>query len=267
MSIDSVLIFILKLFQLLIRVLPEKARYGVGIFFGRIAYYILKSRRDVAISNIRRVFANSDTSWQKRIAKKCFENMGVNFVELLLVPYLSETECDDRFTIENRHFADDALKTKKGLIALVFHFANWEIMGITSRFFENDVIALAINTSKDIMHCLKENKIIAILADQREKRSKGVLVELFGQDVPTSRGIAMIGMKTGAPVIPFHLVRKGFLRYTLVCGEPIEMERKGNIEELIHKNTRKINAFLESIILQYPEEWFWVHRRWGRKRR
>ncbi|HNZ58268.1 MAG TPA: hypothetical protein PLT06_02205 [Syntrophorhabdaceae bacterium] len=294
MSIDSVLIFILKLFQLLIRILPEKARYGVGIFFGRIAYYILKSRRDVAISNIRRVFANSDTSWQKRIAKKCFENMGVNFVELLLVPHLSETECDDRFTIENRHFADDALKTKKGLIALVFHFANWEIMGITSRFFENDVIALArplkrhvslnnflnslrvstglkilpnINTSKDIMRCLKENKIVAILADQREKRSKGVLVELFGQGVPTSRGIAMIGMKTGAPVIPFHLVRKGFLRYTLVCGEPIEMERKGNIEELIHKNTRKINAFLESIILQYPEEWFWVHRRWGRKRR
>jgi len=290
--IDSVLIFVLKLFQLLIRVLPEKARYTIGVFFGRMAYYILKNRRDVAISNIKRVFTDSDDSWQKRIAKKCFENMGVNFVELLFVPYLSETECEERFTIENRHFPDDALKMKKGLIALVFHFANWEIMGITSRFFENDVIALArplkrhiplnnflnslrvstglkilpnINTSKDIIRCLKDNNIIAILADQREKRSRGVFVELFGQDVPTSRGIAMIGMKTGTPVIPFYLVRKGFLRYTLVCGEPIEMERKGNIEELIHKNTRKINAFLETIILKYPEEWFWVHRRWGRK--
>ena len=43
------------------------------------------------------------------------------------------------------------------------------------------------------------------------------------------------------------------------------MERTGNIGELIEKNTRKINAFLETIIKQYPDEWFWVHRRWGRR--
>lgn len=273
--------------------LPEKIQHGIGAFFGGIAFHILKNRRLVAISNIKRVFGDSSISWQNQIAKKCFENMGVNFIELLLVPYLSDKECETRFSIKDRHFADEALSKNKGLIALVFHFANWEIMGITSRFFENDVIALArplkkhiplnnflnglrvstglkilpnINTSKDIIRCLKENNIIAILADQREKRSRGVFVELFGHKVPTSRGIAMIGMKTGVPVIPFYLVRQGFLRYTLVCGEPIEMERKGDIEELIHKNTRKINAFLETIILKYPEEWFWVHRRWGRKR-
>jgi len=33
---------------------------------------------------------------------------------------------------------------------------------------------------------------------------------------------------------------------------------------LIRQNTRKINAFLESIIIENPDEWFWVHRRWGR---
>jgi KDO2-lipid IV(A) lauroyltransferase len=288
---DSLLVLAIKLFQQFVCILPENGQQGIGVFFGRIAFYILKRRRSVALTNIKRVFSNSDVSWQKRIAKKCFENMGTNFIELLLVPYLSRAEYNLRFSIEDRRFADEALKMHRGLIALVFHYANWEIMGITSRFFENDVIALArplkkhvklnnflnslristglkilpnINTSRDIMRCLKEDNIIAILADQREKRSRGVFVELFGEKAPTSRGIAMIGMKTGAPVIPFYLVRKGFLRYTLVCGKPIDMERKGNIEELIHKNTRKINAFLETIILKHPEEWFWVHRRWGR---
>jgi lauroyl/myristoyl acyltransferase len=42
------------------------------------------------------------------------------------------------------------------------------------------------------------------------------------------------------------------------------MERKGNIEELIYKNARKINAFLETLIAAHPDEWFLVHRRWGR---
>jgi KDO2-lipid IV(A) lauroyltransferase len=292
--IDSLLILTIKLFQQFIRILPENAQHWIGVFFGRITFYILKKRRHVAISNIKRVFKDSDTSWQKSIAKRCFENMGTNFIELLLVPYLSKAEYNARFSIDDRQFADEALKMHRGLMALVFHYANWEIMGITSRFFKNDVIALArplkkhlrlnnflnnlristglkilpnINTSKDIMRCLKEDNIIAILADQREKRSRGVFVELFGEKVPTSKGIVMISMKTGAPVVPFYLVRKGFLRYTLVCGKQIEIERKGNIEELIHKNTRKINAFLETIILKHPEEWFWVHRRWGRKRK
>jgi lauroyl/myristoyl acyltransferase len=54
------------------------------------------------------------------------------------------------------------------------------------------------------------------------------------------------------------------LRHTTVFCEPIEMERKGNIEELIYKNARKINAFLETLIATHPDEWFLVHRRWGR---
>ena len=74
----------------------------------------------------------------------------------------------------------------------------------------------------------------------------------------------MLAMRTGAPVIPVYLRREGFLRYTIVYCEPIEIERKGNIEELIYKNTRKINAFLESLIAAHPDEWFLVHRRWGR---
>ncbi len=73
-------------------------------------------------------------------------------------------------------------------------------------------------------------------------------------------------MKTGAPVLPVYFVRKGFLRYVIRCNEPLEMERKGNIEELIRKNTRKINAFLETLILENPDEWFWVHQRWERQK-
>ena len=122
------------------------------------------------------------------------------------------------------------------------------------------------NTAKDVIRYLRENRIVGILADQREKRSKAVFVELFGEKVPTNKGIAAIGMKTGAPVVPMYLAREGFLRYRVVWNEPIEMERKGDIEDLIYRNTRKINAFLESIILKQPDEWFWVHRRWGKRK-
>ena len=71
-----------------------------------------------------------------------------------------------------------------------------------------------------VMKLLKENKIVAILGDQREKRSRGVFVELFGTKVPTSKGTAMIAMKTGAPVIPVYAVRKGFLALHFCMWQP-----------------------------------------------
>jgi KDO2-lipid IV(A) lauroyltransferase len=194
--------------------------------------------------------------------------------------------------VEGREFFEEALLKGKGAIALGFHFGNWEVTGIVSKLLGHNIVALARplkkqvllnnflnhlrestgltiivneNTGRMVMRLLKENKLVAILSDQREKRSRGVFVELFGTKVPTSKGTAMIAMKTGAPVIPVYAVRKGFLSYTIVCANPIEMERTGNIEELVEKNTRKINVFLETIIREYPDEWFWVHSRWGRR--
>lgn len=132
--------------------------------------------------------------------------MGINFVEALLLPYIPTKDYEKRFSIEHREYVDEALLLNKGMIALVFHYANWEIMGVASWFFKNPIIVLArplkshkmidefmyrmrtstgltvignVNTSKDVMKFLKENKIIAILGDQREKRSKGVYVDFL----------------------------------------------------------------------------------------
>jgi Kdo2-lipid IVA lauroyltransferase/acyltransferase len=290
--VDFVLIFVIKSFQRFLRLLPENVQRRVGVTIGRGASFVLRKRRRVAVSNLKRVFAHLDEKDILAIARKCFENLGVNFVEAMVLPFVPEEELMRRFSIKDRHYVDEALALNKGMIALVFHYANWEIMGVASRFLERDIVVLArplkrhqrindflnglrgqtgltvipnANTGKDVMRYLKQNKIVAILGDQREKRSKGIWVEFFGDKAPTSKGIAMIGMKTGSPVVPFYFKREGFLRYTIVCSPALEMERKGNIEELIYRNMRKINAFLETVILESPEDWFWVHRRWGRK--
>jgi KDO2-lipid IV(A) lauroyltransferase len=264
----------------------------MGKFIGRLAFILLRSRKRIALSNIKRVFTDLSDEEIKVTAKSNFEKLGINVIEFLLMPFIRDRQIPERFTVEGREFFEEALDKGRGAIALGFHFGNWEVSGIISKLLGRDIIALARplkkqillntflnhlrgstgltvivneNTGKEVMKLLKENRIVAILGDQREKSSRGVFVELFGTKVSTSKGTAMIAMKTGASVIPVYAVRKGFLRYTFVCANPIEMERKGDIGELIKKNTRKINAFLETIIRQYPDEWFWVHRRWGKR--
>ena len=291
LALDLLFLSLIKLFQQFLRILPETCAASVGAFLGRVALALLSQRRKIALVNVRTIVQDVSDAQAKDVVRSCFEKLGINFVELLLIPYLPKQSFPERFHMENMRYVVEATKLNKGILALIFHYGNWEIMGIASLLLKREVIALArplkgqrflqgfINdlraatgltvipnqdTARDAMKYLKENRIVAILGDQREKRSKGVYVELFGKKVPTSKGIAMLAMRTGAPVIPVYARREGFLRYTIVYCEPIEIERKGNIEELIYKNTRRINAVLEALIAAQPDEWFLVHRRWGR---
>lgn len=289
--VDFLSYITLLLFQQILRFVPETKKRIIGIWLGRLAYYLLKERRKIAEANIKKVFGAFSEKELKSCAKKVFENLGINAVEILSFPFLNKNEYEKRFKLKIEEKAHDALK-RRGILALGFHYANWEIMGVISKLLRREIVALARplkgyrlldrfvtnlrsqiglttipnrGTSKDVFKLIKEGKIVAILADQREKRSKCVNVEFFGEKAPTTKSIVLIALRTGAPVLPVYPVREGFLRYTFVISNPIEMEKDGILKELIYRNSRKINSFLETLIVKSPEEWFWVHRRWRRK--
>ena len=290
--VDFLLIFLIRAFQQFLRVLPEGVCRLTGVALGRLGFLLLRERRRVAIGNAGRISPALSSSQAESVARRCFENLGVNFIETLLFPYVPKEEYHKRFRLEKRGNVEAALDGNRGVLALGFHYSNWEITGVASYLLKRDIVALArplkghaaldrfLNrlrastgltiipnkeTARDVVRLLRENHMIAFLGDQREKRSKAVWVELFGQKAPTSKGLVAIAMKTGAPIVPIYARRDGFLRYTVVYNEPLPMERTGGpLDELIYRNARKINAFLEEVVRQRPDEWFLVHRRFGR---
>jgi Kdo2-lipid IVA lauroyltransferase/acyltransferase len=271
---------------------PERSSCFMGILLGKIAYFCLAKRRNVAIDNALRINPVLTRQDARQVAKSSFEKLGIDFIEILLFPFLSKDEIKKRFSLEKKPGVDKVMSSGTGVLILGFHYSNWEIMGVTSLLLGREIVALArplkgrkrlndflINlrqatgltiipnkdTARDVIRLLKEGRMIAFLGDQREKRSKAVWVELFGQKVPTSKGIVALAMKTGAPVIPIYSERIGFLRYNLVCDTPLIMEKAGTQkDEAIYSNARKVNAVLERIVSDKPDEWFLVHRRFGR---
>ena len=291
--VDFLLILVVRAFQEFLRMLPERLSSRIGASVGRLGYLFLKRRRNVAIFNAMRISPGISREAAGRTARACFEKLGVNFIETLLFQYLKKSDLAARFRLEMRGGVREALMGDRGALALGFHYSNWEIMGVASHLLGREIVALARplkghpglnkflndlrartgltiipnkDTARDVLRLLKENRMVAFLGDQREKRSKAVWVELFDHKVPTSKGIVAIAMKTGAPVIPIYSIREGFLRYTVVCDEPVLIERtRGDLDELICRNARRINAVLERIVAEHPEEWFLVHRRFGRE--
>ena len=290
--IDFLLICFLKAFRQLLRVLPEKACTYIGAGMGSIAFLCLGKRRHVAVANARRIMADRAPGDARAVARSCFRKLGINFIESLLFQFVPRKEYGARFKLEKRGRVDEALNGGRGVLALGFHYSNWEITGLSSILLGREIVALARplkgharlndflnglrgstgltiipnrDTARDVARLLAEDRIVAFLGDQREKRSRAVWVDLFGQKVPTSKGVVAVAMKTGVPVVPVYARREGFLRYTIVYNEPLLIERHGApLDELIVRNARRVNAFLEEIVRERPDEWFLAHRRFGR---
>jgi len=122
------------------------------------------------------------------------------------------------------------------------------------------------NATQKVVQALSQNRLVGILIDQRAKRSRGVWADFFGRKVPTAPGLAVMAMRSGAPVVPVFIVRDGFQKHRLLIKEPIELVLTGDIQKDVEINTQRFTDTLEAMIRQYPDQWLWIHRRWERKK-
>ena len=117
--------------------------------------------------------------------------------------------------------------------------------------------------TKEILNFLKDNGSVAMLVDQ--KLSNGVKANFFGLNAMTASTPASLSLKYGYPVVPLKVKRKNGVNFEIEFFDKIEIDKTGNIETDILNFTNKINLFLEKIISDKPEEWFWLHNRWDKR--
>ncbi|MEN9438829.1 MAG: hypothetical protein RL613_291, partial [Fusobacteriota bacterium] len=78
--------------------LPLKVRYAIFEQVGLLAYYVIKKRREVTISNIKGAFPEKTEKEIIDIAKKSYKNMAKMMV---VTAYLKEVTDRDDTVIEN----------------------------------------------------------------------------------------------------------------------------------------------------------------------
>ena len=115
------------------------------------------------------------------------------------------------------------------------------------------------------IRCLKENGILFLLTDLNVSRG-GVYVDFFGQMVPTFKGPVVLAMRTGAPVLPVFIVREGVSRHRLIIEPPVDLDLTGDKDRDIFTYLSRLSAISESYIRRYPDQWWWIHRRWRKAR-
>ncbi|MEA3429136.1 MAG: lysophospholipid acyltransferase family protein [Thermodesulfobacteriota bacterium] len=271
--------------------IPRRTAFKLGNFIGRILFLFDKKHRKIAIENLTRAFGHEKSSYEiKTLARSVFKNLSQILFETGWSLRLNSKDFNKYFCINGLSNFEAAFEKGKGVLFLTAHIGNWELLPVsTARESRNINIlfrpldflplnTIFINTRtrfgakliptrhsmRRILSSLKKGEGIAILLDQNVDWYEGVFVDFFGHRACTNKGMALLALKTEAPVVPVFLVREGLGFKAEFCSEVL-LIKTGDKTRDVEENTQQYNRVIEDFIRQYPDQWFWVHQRWKTK--
>ena len=270
------------------RVLPYRFAVASGGLLGFIAYYLLPRERTRAITHLSSVFPERGATWARQVARRTFIHLGKAMLEALTI---DADRLSSVVTLRGLENLQTAMDQGKGVVYMTGHVGNWELMAdAVARHFPVSVVAAplepeAVNdmivglrarmgvktivrnrpgAARELIRVFRENRILGILIDQ-DTDVEGVFVEFMGRPAWTPTAAAQMAIKFGAPVVFGYARRERDNSHTVILEGPLKLFRTGNDEEDIRTNTAMFTNMIENAILQNPEQWVWMHRRWRRQ--
>ncbi len=274
--------------QAIICALPAGAARAVGGSLGSFAFTVLKLRRDVAMRNLERVFGDRfDRETLFEIARESYRNFGRMTFEYARFPRLTQRDIERLITLTGGEHLDAALARGKGAILVAGHFGNWEILstlasrgypmtllvgeqhnilvdGLMNRLrgrFGVEIVPVTGNLM-GVLRALRRNRVVAMLSDQNAGKN-GVFVDFLGKPASTPYGPGRMAAGTGAALLPVSVVSRGAGAHEIVVSEAIALPSEDlPLDERVRIFTQGYTTEFERLIRQYPDHYFWMHRRW-----
>ncbi len=271
----------------LIRAMPYPLALSVGRTLGLVGWLVDPFHRKVAEIQMRHALGDA---YRPYLVRKVFMFHGDILVDAVKYAYMDVEEVRKRVVIEGREHLEAALSSGKGLMAVTGHLGNWEILTHMNRVLGIEFCVMA-DVRKDprleslvdgirkrsgavilppkgkalmLIRELKKGHTIAIVADQRGKRSDNLYCNFFGLPAPTNPAPAFLAIKSDALVMPVYAAKENG-RYRVCFSEAKEASSFGNGTEGIVNLSQFMQSWLETMIREYPDQWFWLHCRWTRR--
>ncbi len=264
-----------------------EGRARAGRALGRLWYLVDRRHRRVALDNVRRAFPDRPEAWARELVRANFEHLGVTAAEFLGLAGVSPGELLGRYRFEGLEHLDAARAPGRGVFVVTAHLGNWElgaaamaakgypVYGVGRRL-ANPLVDQRVrrlrerfggtliphrNAVRPVLRAVREGAVVGFLMDQRALSREAVPSRFFGRPVATNRGLAVLALKTGVPVVQAFDRREGAGH--VLCVKPaLAPPGEGPQQERVRRFTEAFDAAIEQAVRECPEQWFWVHRRW-----
>ncbi len=282
---------LLRSLLFVLRLLPIAGALWVARRLGDFTFDVIRIRREVTLRNIEETLGATLSARERiRIARASYRNAASTFIEFGLFPHWGIKALRERIKMGPVRTMREAAKYERGILYLTAHVGNWEMLGAAMAWLDGPIYVVAgtqrnhmVNryithlresfemrvlevgsALKEVMRKLRQNERVALVADQ-DAGPTGLFIEFLGRPASIAIGPARFAYRTGAPIVIGLDRRVDNGHHETRLYPPIVADRSRPEAEETKRIMGIYARILEDFIRQYPDQWFWMHRRWKTK--
>lgn len=267
-------------------ILPSLARRAFFTLLFRAFFVLHSGYRSVIVKNLSQVFPERDEEWKREFLKRHAASLARLLDDLFIDVTPQWVEKHVRFD-RQAEFGSEG-----GALFFTGHLGSFELLarivplvggktGFVVRGFpnkrlddwwqgkrgENGNLVIERNGAlRKMIRGIQGGYKLGVLFDQNVTSKHAVFVDHFGRAAATSFAPAHVALHTKCSVYVITIRPDGRDNHIIDLSEVSvqdlydnpSLSRDDKIRILTERATREF----ESRILQYPEGWFWLHRRW-----
>lgn len=283
-----VLVFLIKVFIVFIRLFPRSWILFFTKYFGKLAFWVVKSERVRTINNLKLIYTEKSDKEIRSMAKEVFANQAMNFGDYVrTLHYTTRKQFEKIVDIEGEEYLKEAYEKGKGVLCLMSHTGSWEfsailpsVMGYSttalSRPLPNpriDKLIVKYRQSRGLKNISRGDaysKLLASLADgdctiimiDQDTAVPGIFIDFLGKTAYTPTGAARLAFDSRSEVVPMFIKRQKNNRHLFKIYPAMSFIDTGNVDDDIMKNTQQYSDIIGEFIKENPTQWVWMHERW-----
>jgi Kdo2-lipid IVA lauroyltransferase/acyltransferase len=262
-------------------ILPYQWVARLGSALGAVLYALPGRRKHIVLVNLRLCFPEKSVRECEELAREHFRHVVRSYLERGIQWFGSAkkirnfVQIESAIDLEDRnapptifmgfHFVGIEIgcilySLKMPAASLYTHMSNTRLCDLARRQrgrFGAEMIERSTSARK-IVRLLHEGKPVMLAADMDHGIENSVFVPFFGVPACTLTSVSRLARMGRARVVPFVTeVLPDFKGYRLNVFAPLSDFPSGSDTN----DARRMNAFLETQVLKFPAQYYWVHRR------
>lgn len=274
----------------IINLFPFSSLHGVARFFRTLCSPLLGSARRRIRSQVSEILQITDTAELDRFVDNNLDHTIRSFFELMQSWKMRNKSFLQKYVSFGAEAVAIAEDRSQGVVFAEGHFGNWEIpiplyasigfkVFYAAQKLSNPYVdwvvrkiregyggggAIYLRESEKYVPLLRRGEPIGLVADQ-DAGNEGIFVNFMGKQASTHAGPAVLAYLGKARLAIGFCIYQGRGRYTFSARTLYRFRGKSDFtssREAAEKLTQLWVSELEKEIRRFPEQYFWVHRRW-----
>lgn len=262
--------------------LPLALLRAVGRALGLVLYAAARERRKVALVNLRLCFPQWSEAERRRVARRHFQALSRSVLEHGILWFASKERIQRLVRVEGLEHWE--VVRDRPVIWLAPHFVGLDMGGariitewagcsmyrhqtdpVVDRMLlrgRTRFVAPRLFSRRDgirpLIRAMREGLPFYYLPDQDFGPRDSIFVSFFGVPTATITGVSRIARLARAVVVPAVTRQLPGTDGYVLTFYPAWRDFPTDDEE---RDTRRVNEFIEQRVLEMPEQYLWVHRR------